>query len=146
MNPKKPDHLVSPVAKKLGIAEKLVEHVMESYWKAIRSALTNAESNYIKLHGLGTFKAKSWKIPEVITRYESLVGKYKSIIDSGQRISFQRFAIMKELEERLVELYKLRELVEEDESKRLLIKQKRNAKEAKNNLEEPEGDIPGNKE
>lgn len=136
MNPKKPEHLISPVAKKLDVAEKLVEYVIEAYWKAVRNALTSCESNYIMLHGLGTFKAKSWKLPELKHRYESLVGKYKAIIDSGQKISFQKFAIMKELEERLEELDKLKCLIEEDQAKRLIIKEKRNAKQVKDNLEE----------
>ena len=136
MNPKKPEHLISPVAKKLDVAEELVEYVIEAYWKAVRHALTSCESNYIMLHGLGTFKAKSWKIPDLERRYQSVTGKYRAMVDSGQKISFQKFAIMKELEERLEELNKLKSLIEEDNAKRLIIKQKRNAKQVEDNLEE----------
>lgn len=140
MNPKKPKNFTFPVANNLGLPEELVEKVVEYYWKAVRTALTECKDSYIKLHGLGTFRAKPWKLPEVITKYENIINKYKRIIEEGQKISFQRFAIMKELEERLVELYKLKNMIKEEEDKKLKVKEKRNAKGTKKNLEDQGSD------
>lgn len=146
MNPRKPNELIDSVAQKLGVSEKLVEHVVEYYWKAIRKNLVNCEATNVKLHGLGTFRAKPWKLADMIRKYNNIVLKYKSTIEAGDKISFQKFAIMKEAEEKLAQLNRLKDLVQEDENKKLTIKEKRNAEKIKDNLEKPQGDISGTME
>ena len=128
MIPKKHSLLFPEIADKHNLSEHLIKEFVTFYWKEIRKKLSNAEGQNIVVHGLGTFKVKPWKLPEVILEYENAIKKHKRIIDSGDRISFQKFAILKDNENRLKQLQDLQQMLQEDQHKKSKIKEKRNAK------------------
>ena len=128
MIPKKYSEIIKPVADEFEVNEQLVTHIVEAYWKDVRKNLVNCEANNIIVSGLGTFIAKPWKVPQLINSYQGIVDKYKSIIESGNKISFQKFAFMKEHQERIEVLKNLLNMINEDKNKKILKKVEKNAK------------------
>jgi nucleoid DNA-binding protein len=126
--PTKHSFLFPEIADENEVSVNLVKEFVTFYWKEIRKKLSNAEGPNIIVHGLGTFRVKPWKVPEVMLEYENTIKKYKKIIDSGDRISFQKFAILKDNENRLKQLQNLQSMLQEDHQKKKKIKEKRNAK------------------
>lgn len=140
MNPKKSSDIIPIVAEATGIQKKLIEDIVSFYWKEVRETIINCKSHNIFVDGLGTFKAKPWKLPEIILKYERLVGKYQDLITGENKMTIQKFAILKDYEEKLERLQKLQVMIEADVDKKQQVKNKRNAKETKDNLDKPETD------
>jgi len=140
LNPKKPSDLFSIVAQAADAKEQLVEAIVSFYWKEVRDNLVNCKSHNVFINGLGTFKAKPWKLPEVILKYEKMVKKYQELITGENKLTLQKFSILKDYEEKLEKLYKLRKMIDADKDKKDQVKQKRYAEKNKNNLGQPEND------
>lgn len=117
----------------------LVSDLISFYWKDVRNALSDCKGANIIVEGLGTFRAKSWKLDEIIEENEKKRDRYKAIVDSQNPITFQKFAILKEYEDKLEKLYALREKLEQDKLKKEQVKQKRN-EQVKRNMEPPQAD------
>ncbi len=115
MNPKKPEEIIRMLSEP---DKKLAEELVSFYWKDIRKALSDCKGINIIVHGLGTFKAKPWKLAELIRENENKRNKYKEILEKQNPISFQKFAILKEYEDKLEKLYRLRNLIEENNLKK----------------------------
>ena len=135
MNPKKPSDIFPIVAEAANAKEQLVEDIVSFYWKEVRDTLVNCKSHNVFIDGLGTFKAKPWKLPEVILKYERMVKKYQELITGENKLTLQKFSILKDYEEKLEKLYELRKMIDADKDKKEQVKQKRYAEENKNNLE-----------
>jgi len=135
LNPKKPSDIFPIVAEATGAKEQLVEDIVSFYWKEVRDTLVNCKSHNVFIDGLGTFKAKPWKLPEVILKYERMVKKYQELITGENKLTLQKFSILKDYEEKLEKLYELRKMIDADKDKKEQVKQKRYAEENKNNLE-----------
>tara|TARA_B110000503_G_C7157013_1_gene417787 strand:+ start:1794 stop:2219 length:426 start_codon:yes stop_codon:yes gene_type:complete len=140
LNPKKSSDIFPIVAKAADAKEQLVEAIVSFYWKEIRDTLVNCKSHNVFIDGLGTFKAKPWKLPEVILKYERMVKKYQELITGENKLTLQKFSILKDYEEKLEKLYKLRKMIDADKDKKEQVKQKRHAEKNKNNLGQPETD------
>jgi nucleoid DNA-binding protein len=135
LNPKKANSLAKEVAEKLNVEETLVKDLIEFYWVEVRKAIVNLKHYNIHIDGLGVFRVKAWKIDEIKKMYENVIAKYKSQIDSGEKITMQKFAIMKDFEKKLQALNDVQKIIDADENKRKQIKQKRYEIINKNNLE-----------
>lgn len=143
LNPKKPKEFIPQVAKELNVSEQLVNSIIDFYWKKIKQSLLTCELPNVKIAGLGTFKAKHWKLPDLLYKYEMIEKKYKALTDNPETASFQKFAILKETEQRLEILNKLKVLVDQDQEKEKQIKHKRYVAKTKNNMEEQSSDMGG---
>ena len=137
MNPKKPDEFLASVAEECKVSKKMADDLISFYWKEIRNSLVNYESHNVYAEGIGTFKAKSWKLPEVMDTSRRIIKKYESLIADNKKITIQKFAVLKEHTERLQKLEKLQEMLEKDALKKQEIKQKIHAEKNKNNLDQP---------
>lgn len=136
MNPKKPSEITKMISE---TDHKLVSELISFYWKEVRKSLSNCKGANIVIEGLGTFRAKSWKLPDVITETEKMRDKYKAIVDAQTPITFQKFAILKDYEEKLEQLNALKVMIEEDELKKQQVKDKRN-EQTKRDMEPPQAD------
>lgn len=123
MNPKKSEHIIALMDES---DKQLISTLISYYWKDMRKTLSGCVSNNIIIEGLGTFKAKPWKLPEVIKKTECIVAKYKNIVETQVPVTYRVFSILKEYEEKLEKLKALQGLIDEDKLKKEQIKQKRN--------------------
>ena len=123
MNPKKSEHIIALMDEP---DKQLISTLISYYWKDMRKTLSGCVSNNIIIEGLGTFKAKPWKLPEVIKKTECIVAKYKNIVETQIPVTYRVFSILKEYEEKLEKLKALQGLIDEDKLKKEQIKQKRN--------------------
>lgn len=139
--PKKPSDFYKQIAEEYEVTEDLVADIVSFYWKEIRKTLSNCEVHNVKVDGLGTFKAKEWKIPEVLERHRLIMNKYQTGVKEGEKISFYKFSIFKDVQENMQKIEALQKLIEGDHVKKQGVKQKRYAQKVKNNLEEPGPDM-----
>ena len=132
MIPKKPEDLFLPTAKETDSSEDLVKAVISFYWSEVRSAIVQMKGHQIIVEGLGTFKVKAQKVPELAAHYTSMLARYNELKNEN-KMTFQRFSIMKEIELRLNRVNKLQAMIDEDQCKKQIVKSKRN--EGNNNME-----------
>jgi nucleoid DNA-binding protein len=125
--PKKATELFKPVAEQTGANENLVQDLVSFYWTELRKTIVDLKAPNINISQLGTFKVKPWRVTKVITKYTEMIEVYKQKTPETE-MSFQRFTILKDLENRLVKLRALEVLVEEEKSKRQQVRSKRYAK------------------
>lgn len=143
LNPKKPKDLYAPVANEFNVTEKFVAELIEHYWKDVKQAMLKGLSPNIILEGLGTFKAKSWRLPETIAKYERIHNKYKILTDDPETASFQKFTILKETEQRLNILNELQVKINQESEKQKQIKHKRYVGKTKKDMGEQSSDMGG---
>lgn len=115
MNPKKPKDIIELMSEP---DKNLVNDLVSFYFKDVRKALSEAQATNIIVEGLGTFRAKSWKLPDIIAETEKMRDKYKAVVDNQNPITFQKFAILKDYEDKLEKLYALRDKLELDKQKK----------------------------
>lgn len=134
MNPKKAKQFIKPVAIATDSSEELVSDLINFYWSNIRKSLSELKGTDIIVDGLGTFKIKDWKVNEIEEKYKKMLSRYN--IDGEQtKLTFQRFAIKKEIETRLLKIEEMQKMISEEKLKQKQIKILRNAKVNKTNLE-----------
>ncbi len=138
MNPKKASEFIKPTAKLTEVSEQLVSDITSFYWKDLRKALVNLTYPKIRVNGLGVFNTKHWKIPEVEEKYNLYITKLKEHQDKDQ-MTFQRFAILRDVESRLSKLTELKVMIEDQLIKKEQVKEKRYG--TKQNLDTPEADL-----
>lgn len=144
LNPKKPKDFFPSVASKLDVNEKLVTDIVGFYWKEVKQSLLKASGPNIVLEGLGTFKAKGYKLPDIIEKYERIRNKYKPLTDDPETASFQKFTILKETEQRLEILNALQLKINQETERQQQVKHKRNVEgKTQNNMEKPSPDMGG---
>ena len=139
--PKKPSDFYKQLAEEYEVTEDLVADIVSFYWKEIRKTLSNCEAHNVKIDGLGTFKAKEWKIPEILEKHRLILNKYQTGVEEGEKISFYKFSIFKDVQENMQKIEALKKLIEGDHVKKQSVKQKRDDKKVKNNLDEPGPDM-----
>ena len=135
--PKKSNEFFKKTSEECNVNEQLVKDLISFYWNEIRQILSNCKATNIIVEGLGTFKARSWKIKEALVKHQNILNKYKLNLEDGQKISFYKFAMLKEVEENMNKILALQELLETEDIKKQSVKQKRYVQKVKNNLEEP---------
>lgn len=129
--------MIKPTAEKTGTSEELVQDITSFFWTEVRRSVVEMRGHNVFVESLGTFRVKSWKVPEAIQEYERRVADYEKKIE--EKVSFQKFAILKELQSRLNVLVNVQKMIQQDEEKKQQVKNKRNA-ELKRDLESPETD------
>ena len=138
MNPKKANKLIKPAAEATNCNETLVQDLVEFYWADVRKALVEMKSHNIFIQNLGTFKIKSWKLSEAREKYETMI-KYYEERQITNKMTFQRFSILKDKQSKLDCINKVQKMVDDDKIKKQQIKQKRNGI-TKTNLGSPDAD------
>jgi len=139
--PKKANEFYKQTAEECEVSEKLVEDLISFYWKEIRRIMVNCEATNVIVAGLGTFKSKPWKIKEILEKHQNILNKYQVSVEAGEKISFYKFSILKDVQENMNKILALEKLIENDNLKQKSVKQKRYAQKTKNNLEEPGSDM-----
>ena len=135
MHPKKYKEFIPIVAEESNVNQQLVNDLVNFYWKDIRKMLSGCEAHNIIVNGLGTFKIRPWKIKQVKERYEETINRYKTIMDSGQKVTLQKFSMVKEAENRLAKINNIERMLQEDEQKRKQVIKKRYDKESDEDME-----------
>lgn len=124
MVPRKTVELIKPTAEATNVSIELVQDLLSFYWIEVRKAIIEMRGHNIFVDSLGTFRMKFWKVPEVIEKYERMIAYYeKKQVEN--KISFQRFAIMKELQIRLERVNSVHVLIKQDLVKKQEVKEKR---------------------
>lgn len=141
LNPKKPKEFFAPIAETFNINEQLVIDIVGAYWKDVKQSMLKGLSPNIVLEGLGTFKAKPWRLPETIAKYERIHNKYKTLTDNPETASFQKFTILKETEQRLTILNELQVKINLESDKQKQIKHKRYVGKTQKDMEEQSPDM-----
>lgn len=141
MNPKKPKDLIAPTCAVTDADEDLVEAITSFYWTEVRNTLVEMRASNIHIEGLGIFGVKRSKIPLLQEKYTAMLKKYERLKEEN-KMTFQRFAIMKDLEVRLAKIEKLKGFVETEDLRKLEARKKREAYN-KNNLEKQKPDTSG---
>lgn len=111
MLPKNSKHYIIPTADDLELNSQLVEDVVSFYYSTLRKALGNFECYNVQVENLGSFTIKKQKIPGRIKKYE----KHLSVLKTE---TFNQMAIKKEIEEKLNQLLKLKEMLDEEKKRR----------------------------
>ena len=105
MIPKKPKELIAPTCAVTDSDEDLVEAFTSFYWTEVRATLVEMRASNIHIDGLGIFGVKRSKLPEFQDKYIAMLQKYEKLKEEN-RMTFQRFTIMKDLEARLAKTKK----------------------------------------
>jgi hypothetical protein len=139
MNPKKVSTIIKKTADDLDFPESLVDDVISFYWEKVRKTVNDIESHSLKINSLGTFKIKSWKLKDIIKKYEA----YTKDLDENDRkyMTFQKHAILDATKDRLKNLYKVHKEIEEEKKREEEIKEKRKKYVNNQNLEGKESNI-----
>lgn len=120
MNPKKHKEFIKPTADELGLSEVLVSDLTSFYWSSVRKHISSLEHHRISVINLGTFKAQWKKIPKMIEKHQNI---YNSLTE--KETSFENHGAIKNMEENLEKLRKMKEVMIEEHARRKKVKQKR---------------------
>jgi hypothetical protein len=130
--PKKAKDFKKPTAEDLGLAENLVNDVIDFYWTKLRKHISALDYDNINIPNLGVFKVKHWKIDETVEKYKLHISRMEG--------KFTEHIVKRDLEERIAKLHLVKKSVEETELK---FKAIRDARNNKNNMEEQGPDMGG---
>jgi DNA-binding transcriptional regulator PaaX len=123
----------------MGVEQQLVEDLLSFYWADVRKSIVEMRGPRIFVEGLGTFVVKHWKLPELEEKYLRYLKYYEDRILEN-RMSFQKFAIKKEVEVRIAKIQAIRAMSDKELERKKQVKEKRNADIAKGNLQSPQAD------
>jgi hypothetical protein len=135
LNPKKPKEFIKLTADKLNVDEDLVNDITSFFWKDLRKALVDLKSPNIKVNGMGTFTIKDWKLKEVQDTYKRYLQRFGNQEDA----TFQRFAVIRDIQARLDKVENMQKMVDENLAKKKDKKIKRN--EFETNMDTPKTDL-----
>lgn len=111
MLPKNSKHYIIPTAEDLTLDSQLVEDVVSFYYLSLRKALSSFACYNIQVENIGSFTVKKQKVPGLIKKYE----KHLSVLKTE---TFNQMAIKKEVEIKLQEVLKLKEMLDEEKQRR----------------------------
>lgn len=144
LNPKKLKPLIKKFCEERDIDQKTAELIIDAYWKRVKKALTEPEHISIYVSGFGTFYMKQNRLEKRIKASQDIYNKYQGIIDSGYRVTMQKYAIMQEKKKALEKLEKMRPLFKDKSDYKSKIKSERD--EYKRDLEQQVKDPRGDQE
>jgi len=133
MIPKKSNLLYRELAEEMNIPVELVEDLIQTFYKEIRSSLTNLKHPRINVEGLGLFEARPSMVKKSIDRYK------KGLV-SHDTSTFKAYYNKKMLEDKVEALEKLSQKIDKDALEKEIFKKKKDEKYIKTNLAEPESD------
>lgn len=124
MNPIKSKDLIASVANKTNLPTDVVNEIIKTYWKDVRSSLSDLKYPYVHIANFGTFKIKYWLIDKEIEKYTNILAKMKS-----SEISVRKQYIINAAEDKLQLLQNLqKEYVSEVQRKNFIKTHKKNVK------------------
>ncbi len=127
MIPKKADTLIKPTASATNTDPQLVEDLISFFWGDVRKALVDLKSHNIYVESFGTFRLKTWKLAETEENLCNLINHYTKLQES-EKMTFQRFSILKELQDRHQKIQAVKEMIAKDLIKKQEVIDKRNAR------------------
>ena len=84
MKPVKAKHLIKDVAEELDVPLDVANEVITSYWKEVRSSLSEMKYPYITVHNFGVFTIKHWALQK---EKEKLINIRESLKDRVYKFS-----------------------------------------------------------
>lgn len=129
MVPRKSDEYIKPTAEEEKVSEDLVDAVKTFYWKEVRKSITDMKYHAVFVENLGTFKAKSWKLQDLLT-------KYTNYINCADTKTFNRMALRMEVENRITRIKDLLSLIDQEGAKKQSVKEKRYGKDTEGSMGE----------
>jgi 4-alpha-glucanotransferase len=133
MIPKKSSVLYKELAEEINIPIELVEDLIQTYYKTLRTELSNLSQPRINVDGLGQFVARQALIKKSIDRY-------KKILDSHDTSTFRAYYNKKMLEEKVQKLESLEVKIKAQNQKKQDFINKKNESSTKSNLGEQDQD------
>ncbi len=133
MNPKKHTELIEGFAKASNRDPIFVKDLMGYYYKEVRKILSSLDHPAVFISGLGTFKIKEWILDDLIAQHEDILSKFDQI-----KTKFGFLSDIQNVEEMITKLKRLKELINENESRKTQIK---NERKLNRHLEEESPDI-----
>ena len=129
MIPKKSSVLYKELAEEINIPIELVEDLIQTYYKTLRTELSNLSQPRINVDGLGQFVARQALIKKSIDRY-------KKVLDSHDTSTFRAYYNKKMLEEKVQKLESLDIKIKAQNQKKQDFINKKNESSTKSNLGE----------
>lgn len=126
--PKKAKEFIKPTADELGVSEELVSDLASFFWSDARKAIVEMRGHQIYVANLGTFKIKPWKLDEVIDRCKAYIRIHDEKVANNENMSFNRFAILRQIQADLDKAEKAKVMIEADNIKKQGVKAKRYGK------------------
>jgi nucleoid DNA-binding protein len=123
MIPKKSNELYKELAEELNISAELVEDLIQSFYKSLRTEITNLSHPRINVEGLGQFVAKPGLVRKSIDRYTKA-------LSSHDTSTFKAYYNKKMLEDKVEALEKLNLKLIEKEFKKQEFKKDKYEKES----------------
>lgn len=133
MIPKKSSALYKDLAEEINVPIELVEDLIQTYYKTLRTELTNLTQPRINVDGLGQFVARQALIKKSIERY-------KKVLDSHDTSTFRAYYNKKMLEEKVEKLEALEIKIKAQNQKKQDFINKKNESSIKSNLGEQDAD------
>jgi len=133
MIPKKSSVLYKELAEEINIPIELVEDLIQTYYKTLRTELSNLSQPRINVDGLGQFVARQALIKKSIDRY-------KKVLDSHDTSTFRAYYNKKMLEEKVQKLESLEIKIKAQNQKKQDFINKKNEGSTKSNLGEQDQD------
>jgi 4-alpha-glucanotransferase len=133
MIPKKSSVLYKELAEEINIPIELVEDLIQTYYKTLRTELSNLSQPRINVDGLGQFVARQALIKKSIDRY-------KKVLDSHDTSTFRAYYNKKMLEEKVQKLESLDIKIKAQNQKKQDFINKKNESSTKSNLGEQDQD------
>ena len=133
MIPKKSSVLYKELAEEINIPIELVDDLIQTYYKTLRTELSNLSQPRINVDGLGQFVARQALIKKSIDRY-------KKVLDSHDTSTFRAYYNKKMLEEKLQKLESLEIKIKAQNQKKQDFINKKNESSTKSNLGEQDQD------
>lgn len=135
MNPKRAAEHIRPTAEDTDMSENLVKDLTSFYWKDVRECLTHLKYPNVYISNLGVFKCKHWDLQKFADKYEEMIAHYTKVAET--KLTVQKFAVQKDFEAKLEMVKNMQALVADELNKKKKVKQLRDDKKTKNNLEKP---------
>lgn len=132
MVPKKAKEFKKPTAEELGLPENLVSDFIEFFWDRVRTHMSGLNHETLQIPNLGTFKVKHWKVDEVVEKHKATIIRVEG--------KFAGYRMKVDLTDRIEKLEKIKISAQQREVK---FKEIRDARKAKDNLEEQKPDTSG---
>ena len=124
MNPIKSKDLIASVANETNLSTDVVNEIIKTYWKDVRTSLSELKYPYVHIANFGTFKIKYWLIDKEIQKFTNILAKMKS-----SDISVRKQYIINTAEDKLRLLENLqKEYVSEIQRKNFIKLHKKNVK------------------
>lgn len=78
MNPIKSKNLISSVADETNLSTDVVNEIIKTYWKDVRTSLSELKYPYVHIANFGTFKIKYWLIDKEKEKFTNILAKMTS--------------------------------------------------------------------